>query len=208
MPPGPLEEIQKAISAALTALGKAWGPAQAMALGTSISVILSALAEQPWADAFDFAGGFVIRDTLNPFVARMVQNPVDDYLENYFRTRELSPFLAIRSYAEGALTEDELIENLIDTGHSDHEIVYGVKAGRIRLYDRMRDLLTKEWDRIEEIPYPVKHAFLRTLDMALADLEGKLDTTEARLDTAELTEQVTLREEELKTLAAQMKAKV
>jgi len=99
--------------------------------------VASALSMIPFESNFasSFAGG-VLRDLASPGVHTAINAPINDYLENLFPVREMAARQLVTAVEHAALSDDEVVDSLVDGGVKDKEIKKLVKLARILRFEK------------------------------------------------------------------------
>lgn len=100
------------------------------------ATIASALSFIPFTNNFGGALSSVfIGSIFRPFESKSVSGPVEDWLDDYFPTKELSPFLLIRAVESGSINEKLLVEELVDAGVKDRGINVALQFARAKRFE-------------------------------------------------------------------------
>jgi len=113
-------------------------------LMVAAATIASALSFIPFTNNFGGAlSSVLIGSIFRPFEQKSVSGPVEDWLDNYFPTREANARLLVSAIEAGVIDEGDLVSELVDAGTKDHGIQAIVKLARAKRFDSVtrEDLL-------------------------------------------------------------------
>ena len=81
----------------------------------------------------------IIDRLIDPFGNKAYKAPLEDYLDNFFPTRELSAFSLIRAIESGTVSEAEVVDELVDAGTKSRGINIALRLARFKRFEAETD---------------------------------------------------------------------
>ncbi len=101
-----------------------------------LAVLGSALSFIPFTNNFGGAlANVMIGSIFRPFEEKAVGDQVKDFLDNFFPTREMAPRMLVSGVEAGAIPEDILLEELVDSGTKDRAIRATLALARVKRFE-------------------------------------------------------------------------
>lgn len=113
--------------------------AQFIRLATSgIALIASAVSFIPFTNNLGGAlAALTIDHIVKPFRDKAVDAPLEDFLDNYFPVREANPRILVSALEHGAISDDDLVRELVDAGTKTRGIQVVLKLARVLRFDEV-----------------------------------------------------------------------
>jgi len=175
---------------------------------------LTAISFIPYIGEFaDYGVGSLVGQMLGPFAGRLISQPIDDMLEDYYRYKNAPPRYALDAYEDGVIDEAAAIDTCIDDGMKDKEIDKLMARSRFK---RRENLMRRSHDvekQLDDVQFKIAVDQIDRIITEVRAIESDADTliaTEIREAISSEIDDITNRIAELteleKTLSAQEKA--